>query len=54
MMQRQMLGLKERAIRTAVAPPIVAPPVVETHRPKSNGRAIEPAAPTEVVVVAST
>jgi hypothetical protein len=53
MMQRQMLGLRERAMRTAVAPPIVAPPVVAPPRPKSNGRAPEATAPTEVVVAAT-
>jgi hypothetical protein len=53
MMQRQMLGLRERAMRTAVAPPIVAPPVVAPPRPKSNGRAPEATALTEVVVAAT-
>jgi hypothetical protein len=50
MMQRQMLGLRERAVLTAVAPPIVTPEMTGSIRPKSNGRAIEPAAPTELVV----
>lgn len=50
MMQRQMIGLRARAVLTAVAPPVVTPIVTEALRPKSNGRAIEPAVPTEVVV----
>jgi hypothetical protein len=49
MMQRQMVGLRARAVLTAVAPPVPAPIVTESHRPKSNGRAIEPAAQTVVV-----
>ena len=39
MMQRQMLGLAERAVRTAVAPPLPAPAAVETTRePVANRR----------------
>ncbi len=50
MMQRQMIGLRERAVMTAVAPAIPTPTVTEPPRPKSNGRAIEPAPRSEVVV----
>ena len=50
MMQRQMIGLRARAVLTAVTPPIPAPIVTESLHPKSNGRAIEPATPKEVVV----
>ena len=52
MMQRQMIGLRARAVLTAVAPPVPAPIVTEPSRPKSNGRLIEPAVPTDVVVAA--
>jgi hypothetical protein len=50
MMQRQMIGLRARAVLTAVAPAIPAPIVSETPRAKSNGRAIEPVVATEVVL----
>ena len=57
MMQRQMVGLRERAMRTAVAPsasPVTVPDAAKPPRPTSNSRAIEPAAPAEMVVVATT
>lgn len=50
MMQRQMLGIAERALRTAVAPP----PVVAEEKPsrvKTNGHALRE---TEVVATATT
>ncbi len=53
MMQRQMLGLRERAMRTAVAPPAPTPKAIGTPRPKSNGRTADPATLTEVVATAT-
>jgi hypothetical protein len=50
MMQRQMIGLRARAVLTAVAPSVPAPTVAGSPRPTSNGRAIEPATPKEVAV----
>jgi hypothetical protein len=48
MMQRQMLGIRERALRTAVAPPL--PPVTQpTPRVKATGQVIVPGT-TEVLV----
>jgi hypothetical protein len=47
MMQRQMLGIRERALRTAVAPPL--PPVTQAPRGKANGHVIVPGT-TEVLV----
>jgi len=48
MMQRQMLGIRERALRTAVARPL--PPVAQAApRPKANGHVVVPGT-TEVLV----
>ena len=59
MMQRQMLGIAERAVRTAVAPPL-AVSTVETAREPVAGRSgpittviTRPASRTEVVATAS-
>jgi hypothetical protein len=48
MMQKQMLGLRDRAIRTAVVRPTPAAPISERPREKSNGR-VNDAPRTEVV-----
>ena len=48
MMQRQMLGIRARALRTALAPPL--PPVTQSPpRGKANGHVVLPG-PTEVLV----
>lgn len=53
MMQRQMLGIRERAIRTAVAHPTPASAAPQGPRPKSNGRVMEEPARTELVAAAT-
>jgi hypothetical protein len=52
MLQRQMVGIRERAQRTAVVPPL-AIPTGKPARAKTNGHAVT-AAPTEVVAGATT
>lgn len=53
MMQRQMLGIGERAARTAVTPPLPVAPGPAPKPSKSNGHAADHAAQTEVVVAAT-
>ena len=52
MLQRQMVGIRERAQRTAVAPPLAIPPA-KPPRAKTNGHAVT-AEQTEVVASATT
>ncbi len=53
MMRRQMLGIRDRAVLTVVAPRPVEPVTRPPERPRANGRAVEPAGRTEVVASAS-
>jgi hypothetical protein len=53
MMRRQMIGISERAMLTAVAPHLPEREVARLERTSPNGRAIEPAGSTEVVASAS-
>jgi len=53
MMQRQMLGIRERAIRTAVSRPAPAPVAPAAPRPKSNGRVTEEPGRTDLVAAAT-
>jgi len=53
MMRRQMLGIAERAVLTAVAPLLSAPEVTKPEKTRANGRAVEPAGRTEVLVAAT-
>jgi hypothetical protein len=50
MVRRQMLGIRDRAVLTAVAPALPPRMLAKNERPKANGRAIEPAGRTEVLV----
>lgn len=52
MMRRQMLGIRDRAVLTAVAPRLPGSDVPKLERVPVNGRAIEPAGRTEVLVSA--
>ena len=45
MMRRQMLGIDERAVLTAVAPRLPEPEATKPERARANGRAVEPALP---------
>jgi hypothetical protein len=57
MMRRQMIGIAERAVLTAVAPhlaePQPEPQVAKPERTRANGKAAEPVDKTEVVVSAT-
>jgi len=53
MMRRQMLGLGERAVLTAVTPRVAAVAATKPERTHANGRAVEPAEPTEVLATAT-
>jgi hypothetical protein len=53
MMRRQMLGIGERAVLTAVAPRLAEPAAAKPERTRANGRAVEPVPPTEVVASAT-
>src|SRR6476646_1719595 len=53
MMRRQMLGIRDRAVLTAVAPALPRPTAATQERPQANRRAIEPAGRTEVLVTAT-
>jgi hypothetical protein len=49
MMRRQMLGIRDRAVLTAVAPRPATPVTLTPERVRANGRALEPAGRTEVL-----
>ena len=53
MMRRQMLGISARAVLTAVAPRLPEPEIAKPERTPANGRALEPAGRTEVLVAAT-
>ena len=53
MMRRQMLGIHQRAVLTAVAPRLPGPEATKPEKTRANGRAVEPALPTEVVASAT-
>ena len=52
MMRRQMLGIRDRAIVTAVAPRLPEPETAKPARTPANGRVSDPTARTEVLVAA--
>jgi proline iminopeptidase len=52
MMRRQMLGIRDRAIVTAVAPRLPEPVTAKPERTPANGRVSDPTARTEVLVAA--
>jgi hypothetical protein len=52
MMQRQMLGIRDRAERTAVAPSLPAAPPLAGTALDPNGRAMDPDTATNLVVAA--
>ena len=56
MLQRQMLGIRERAERTAVVRPAMVVSALPTDKPasaKTNGHALDPSGETEVVATAT-
>ena len=53
MMRRQMLGIRDRAVLTAVAPRLQEPEIAKPERVPANGRALAPAGRTEVLVPAT-
>lgn len=53
MMRRQMLGIGQRAVLTAIVPKVTEPEPTKPERTRANGRAVEPAIPTEVVASAT-
>jgi proline iminopeptidase len=52
MMRRQMLGIRDRAVLTAVAPRLSEETSVQPQRAATNGRAVEPAGTAEMLVPA--
>ena len=53
MMRRQMLGIRARAVPTAVAPRLPGPETAKPEQTAANGRALEKAGRTEVLVSAT-